>query len=363
VKVTKEAHAASAKKGAEGQMKKTARRLRVAFVVTLVATALALVASTATAASGPKKGLRLAFFSVGGNNTYLLAGMRGAKDAAKKYGASIQVFDGKFDGGLQLNQVMGAIAQKSFDGIVLEPNNSQQLCSAVKAAISAKIVIGITNVPACDAAYEKPYPGTAIFVGGQGPTAYTQWLTQGFKSDPKGGEFAVLVGPITQGNSVRTKEVLAQVNPKYPKWKQVAFEPTEYQASVALTKTQNILQSHPNLKLLFSNYAGQTPGAISAIKAAGKTDQVKIYDLGGDKTMFNEVKKGTVASTEVYLPYEEQYHAVQAVVAALSDMKSLDGVKVGQFWDLTKDPKLKGLSPFVTKKNINKYTAIGLPEY
>jgi ABC-type sugar transport system substrate-binding protein len=98
VKVTKEAHAASAKKGAEGQMKKTARRLRVAFVVTLVATALALVASTATAASGPKKGLRLAFFSVGGNNTYLLAGMRGAKDAAKKYGASIQVFDGKFDG-------------------------------------------------------------------------------------------------------------------------------------------------------------------------------------------------------------------------------------------------------------------------
>ena len=109
--------------------------------------------------------------------------------------------------------------------------------------------------------------------------------------------------------------------------------------------------------------AGQTPGAISAIKAAGKTDQVKIYDLGGDKTMFNEVKKGTVASTEVYLPYEEQYHAVQAVVAALSDMKSLDGVKVGQFWDLTKDPKLKGLSPFVTKKNISQYEKIGLPEY
>ena len=338
-------------------------RIVVLMTTVLAVVSMAAVVGTSASAAGPKKGLRLAFFSVGGNNTYLLAGIKGAKDAAAKYGASIQIFDGKFDGGLQLNQVTGAIAQKSFDGIVLEPNNSQQLCSAVKAALKAKIVTGITNVPACTAPYEKPYPGTVIFVGGQGPTAYLQWLTQGFKSNLSGGEFAVLVGPITQGNSVRTKQVLAQLNPKFPKWKQVAFEPTEYQASVALTKTQDILQSHPNLKLLFSNYAGQTPGAISAIKAAGKTAQVKIYDLGGDKTMFNAVKKGAVASTEVYLPYEEQYHAVQAVIAKLSGLKSLGGVKVGQFWDLTKDPKLKGLSPFVTKANINKYTAIGLPEY
>jgi ribose transport system substrate-binding protein len=351
-------------------------RLRRGFtlVVALAAIAGSIAAgtgATSTANRTPasvqhatfKKGLKLAFFSVGGNNTYLLSGMAGARAAAKKYGASIQIFNGQFNGALQLNQVMGAIAQKGFDGIVLEPNNSQQLCAAVKAALKAHIAIGITNVPACTASYEKPYPGTAIFVGGQGPTAYKQWLTTGFKSNPAGGEFAVLVGPITQGNSVRTKQVLAQVNPEFPKWKEVAFEPTEYQASVALTKTQDILQSHPGLKLLFSNYSGQTPGAISAIKAAGKTSQVKIYDLGGDKQMFNYVKSGQVASTEVYLPYEEQYHAVQAVVAQLSGLKSLDGVKVGQFWDLTKDPRLHGLSPFVTKATISKYLKIGLPEY
>lgn len=349
-------------------MRVTSLRSCVAVLVAAVLTFVAIVSITtgtsrAADTAKPKKGLKLAFFSVGGNNTYLLAGIKGAKAAAKKYGASIKVFDGKFDGALQLNQVMSALAQKSYDGIVLEPNNSQQLCSAVKAAIKAKVAIGITNVPACTASYEKPYPGTTIFVGGQGPSAYRQWLTEGFKSNAAGGEFAVLVGPITQGNSVRTKEVLATIKPKYSKWTQAAFEPTEYQASVALTKTQDILQSHPNLKLLFSNYAGQTPGAISAIKAAGKTKQVKIYDLGGDKTMFNAVKNGTVASTEVYLPYEEQYHAVVSVIAKLSGLKKLGGVKVGQFWDLTKDPRLHGLSPFVTKKNIAKYTAINLPEY
>src|SRR5579883_2432802 len=87
-------------------------------LLALIAT-IAAVASSASAAAGPKKGLRLAFFSVGGNNTYLLAGMKGARDAAKKYGASIQVFDGQFNGALQLNQIMGAIAQKSFDGMVI----------------------------------------------------------------------------------------------------------------------------------------------------------------------------------------------------------------------------------------------------
>lgn len=321
------------------------------------------VNASAPSGGGVKQGLRLAYFSVGGNNTYLQAGIKGAQETAAKYGASIHVFNGNFDGGLQLNQVMGAIASHSYDGFMLEPNNSQQLCSAVKAAISAKIVIGITNVPACTAAYDKPYPGTVIFVGGQSPKAYTQWYRQGFSSSSAGGEFGVLVGPATQGNSVRAQQVLKQVNPQFPQWKLAGFEPADYQASVALTKTQDMLQSHPNLSLLFSNYAGETPGAISAINAAGKNGKVKIYDLGGDKAMFAAVKNGSVQSTEVYLPYEEAERAVQAVIAQLSGLKQLGGVKVGQFWDLTKDPRLHGLSPFVSKSNIDKYTAIGLPEY
>lgn len=326
------------------------------------ATSSASSGSASSKTGSVKKGLKLAFFSVGENNTYLQAGIKGARETAAKYGESIHVFNGNFEGSLQLNQVMSAIASKEYDGFILEPNNSAQLCSAVKAAISAKIAIGIDNVPACTAAYNEAYPGTAIFTGGQGPEAYEQWYEEGFKSG-KGGEFGVLVGPPTQGNSIRAEEILKKVGPKYPSWKSVGIYPTEYQASVALTKTQDMLASHPNLSLLFSNYSGQTPGAISAINAAGKKGKVKIYDLGGDKEMFEAVEKGEVASTEVYLPFEEQERTVQAVVAQLSGLKELEGVKVGTFWDLTKDPRLHGLSPFVTKETAAKYRAIGLPEY
>jgi ribose transport system substrate-binding protein len=308
-----------------------------------------------------KAGLKLAFFSVGGNNTYLKAGMDGARDAAKKYGATMKVFNGEFDSAKQLNQVMNAISSGDFDGFVIEPNNSQQLCSAVKATIAAKIPVGITNVPACDAEYDSVYEGTAIFVGGQGPDVYRKWLSQGKESGS--GKFGVLNGPAVHGNTTRARDVLDELEPEFPDWQEIGFEFTEYQAAVALSKTQAMLQKNPDVAALYSSYAGHTPGIISAVKAAGKRDQVKIYDLGGDKTMFSALKKGDIESTLIYLPVEEQYRAVQAVIAQASGMDELDGVKVGEYWDLTKDPKLEGLDPFVTKENIAGHEKIGLPEY
>lgn len=317
--------------------------------------------SSSASQSNSGRALKLAFFSAGANNTYLQSGIKGAQEAARKYNATIQVFDAEFDGAKQLNQIQSALG-RGFDGFVIEPINSQQLCSAVKASLNAKIAVGITNVPACDAAYDSTYPGTTIFAGGQSEAIYKTWLEQGL-ADAAGGEFAVINGPATQGNTVRARKVLDEIKPAHAAWKEVGFVYAEYQASVALSKTQTLLQQHPNLKAIFSSYSGQTPGAISAIKAAGKTAQVKVYDLGGDQVMFKALQSGAIISTEVYLPYEEEYRAVQSVVAKLQGKTELDGVTVGKFWDLTKDPKLAGLPAFVDRPNIAKYTAHGLPEY
>lgn len=313
-------------------------------------------------AGKPKEGLKLAYFSVGSNNTYLQAGIKAAEATAKRLGDSIEVFDGEFDGGKQLNQVEQGVTSGEYDGIILEPVNSQQLCSAATQAIEAEIPIGITNVPICTAGYEEAYEGTAIFVGGQSEKVYEEWFEQGLNA-ASGGEFAVMNGPPTQGNTIRAREVLDEVKPNFPEWEEVAFDYTEYQASVALSKTQTLLQKNPNVSAIFSSYSGQTPGIISAVKAAGKENQVKIYDLGGSEEMFKALENGEIQSTLVYLPEQEAERAVQAVVAEASGLEELEGVKVGTFWDLTKDPVLHGLNPFVTKATIPKFHAIGLPQY
>jgi ribose transport system substrate-binding protein len=310
-----------------------------------------------------KKGLRLAFFCSGNVNDYQQKGNQGAKDAAEKYGATVQAFDAVFDNAKQLNQMMSAVNSNNFDGFVVEAINPSTVCSSVKAALAKNIVVSMTNVQACDAEYSMPFAGTVGMVGGQAASVYEEWFKTGFDADPDGGEFAVLVGPITQGNSTRAHQVLDKLASAYPKWKLVGFEDTGYDAGPALKKTQDLLQSHPNLKAIFSNYSGQTPGAIAALKSAGLLGKVKIYDMGGDKVMFSAVQAGTVAETLIFLPYEEEYRGTQMVVAKLSGMDELDGVKVGSFWDLTKDTKLGGLSPFVTQKNIADYAKVGIPEY
>lgn len=342
-----------------------AANLKAALVVATALGGGAMLAATAShpAAAEVKQGVRLAFFASGGDNDYQIAGINAANDTAKKYGATMQVYAAHFDNALQLNQVMSAINSGKFDGFVIEAINPGTICSSVKAALQKSIVVAMTNIQACDAEYEVPYPGTVIMVGGQAASVYDQWFRSGFDSDPSGGEFAVLVGPITQGNSVRAHAVLDKQKASYPKWKLVGFEDTGYNAGPALKKSQDVLTAHPQLKLMFSNYSGQTPGAIAALKSANLLGKVKVYDMGGDKVMFNAVQEGTVVETLIFLPYEEQVRGVQAVVAKLSGMPELDGVKVGTFWDLTKDPKLQGLSPLVTKDKIEEYKKVGLPEY
>ena len=137
---------------------------------------------------------------------------------------------------------------------------------------------------------------------------------------PAEGSSPTLVGPAVHGNTTRARQVLDELKSQYPNWQEVAFEATEYQASVALTKTEDILNKNPDVNVIFSSYSGQTPGIIAAVKAAGKTDQVKIYDLGGDGPMFKALADGQIQSTEIYLPYEEQYRAVQSVIAKLSGL-------------------------------------------
>jgi ribose transport system substrate-binding protein len=345
----------------ETRYMKSSRTRTLAISILVTSSLIATSVFVAQPSSASTKKLKLAFFSVGSNNTYLQAGIAGAKAAAKKYGATIQVFDGGFDSVAQINQINTALPQ-GFDGMVIEPNDGPQLCASIKSALKAKIAVALTNVPGCAAAYSVPLAGTAAFVGGQSEDVYTTWFSQALKNS-SGGEFAVINGPATHGNTTRARKVLSALEPSYPAWKEVGFLYCGYQASVALTQVQTLLQQYPNLKAIFSSYSGQTPGIISAIAAAGLKGKVDVYDLGGDKTMFAALAAGDITSTEVYLPYEEQDRAVSAVVAQLRKLKTLDGVKVGGFVDLTKDPKLAKLPAFVKVANIAKYNAIGLPEY
>ena len=256
--------------------------------------------SPATTAEVVKQGLRLAFFCSGGSNDYQLTGIKAAKETAAKYGASLQWYDAQFDTAKQLNQIMAATSSGNFDGFVIEAVNASTVCSSVKAALQKNIVVAMTNVQACDTAYEVPYPGTVIMTGGQAASVYEAWFRKRLRFRPGRRRVRRSGGADHPGKQRACPIGVGQIEVEYPKWKLVGFEDTGYNAGPALKKTQDILQAHPKVKIIFSNYAGQTPGAIAALKSAGMLGKVKIYDMGGDKVMFNAVKEGTVDLTLIF---------------------------------------------------------------
>ena len=80
--------------------------------------------------------------------------------------------------------------------------------------------------------------------------------------------------------------------------------------------------------------------------------------------MFKALEAGEITSTQVFLPYEEQYGAVQSVLASLSGLEELDGVPAtGTFWDLCQDPSSTGSHVSSIPLDIAKYEAVGVPEY
>ncbi len=340
-----------------------------AAATTLVAAALALSAcSTASdqagqsnsAGAGPSVSitqpsqLKIAYFSAGTGDSYLQAAIEAAQAEAGKLGATLNVFDGKFDAQTQYNQIQTALTSGKYNAFAVEPNDGNLLCNLLtKDAVDKGILVSVFNEPICDRAVKEGdqlwQPGTVTYVGGQTIGSYNQWVKSIIDANPSGGKVAVITGPDLNANTLvmRAAEELIKANNKF---EIVAEQTTDYSTPKAFAAAQTILQANPGLGIFISNYSGMTRGVVQAVNGAGKKGEVKTYDFGGDNWSLSAVKAGDIEQTVVMLPKQETIDAIDALADVVS------GKTVDHFIDLTKSPKLPGTA-FVTAQNVDKFTA------
>jgi ribose transport system substrate-binding protein len=291
--------------------------------------------------------LKIAYFSAGSNNVYLQAGIKAAKDTAKKIGADMTVFDGSFDAQKQFNQMQNAITSKKFNAFVTEVVDPRQACKLLtQTAPKAGIVVSNANQPLCGqglaVGVKQWSPGTLTFVGGtQGKQAFHDWFFQVAKDNPGPQKVLVLTGPDGSTQTLSTDLAIKELKKAYPQFKIVAEVRTDYSVAQAFAKTQPVLQAHPDLTILMGNYSDLTRGIAQAVGAAGKKGKYKIYDSGGSSWAFQALKAGDIVSTRVYTPYTEIAKSVLALDSAWK------GKKVPRNQDL--------FTAVVTKDNISKY--------
>lgn len=285
------------------------------------------VAGQTISVSGP---LKLAVFVGGEGNAYSTSLVRGFREAISQVpGASLTVFDGKFDGATQLNQIQNAIQSGRFNAFSVGAVDPQLVCDALtKDAPKANILVTVELNPICGRASNSgdtiAAPGTLSFVGG--PYLYdyyTDYLKYILQQNPGPQKLIVLSGQPLNPIADNLVKAVHDVAATHPELSLVGVAQTDFSTSQGNAKTTGLLLAHPDTTLLFSPVSDLTKGAVAAIQAAGRQSSVKVYDILGDSWDFQQVRSGTIAATAL----EDPVSAAKTIVQTFVDARAGKPVK------------------------------------
>jgi ABC-type sugar transport system substrate-binding protein len=316
----------------------------------LIAAAFALVIGAANGAVSQSAAKpRIAFFATGVGSTYLNAAIRGAKQAAAGK-ATMDVYDARFDPTLQLSQLEDVLANKHYDGWIIEPVASNTPCKVVRQAIKRGVRVAVYNSPLCGHWKDLYMPGTVGYFGDD--MNRTGGLLVSLLASVRGGkgEVAHLTG--TQAFQI-VQIWMKGVDQALKKHRGMslsgraegAWDPTKAGQAV-----EDILQAHPDISgFILDGYPD-----LRTLKILGRAN-VKVVVQGGSKVAFQQVRKGLIAGGTVAYPSTYTANTMTALLQVLRGKKvAVPGWNARRkVYDGYNDPKLPG--PVFTAKTLSKF--------
>lgn len=264
--------------------------------------------------------LRIAFFAIGSNNSYLEAQDDEAKKTAKELGAEMDTFYADFDAAKQADQMQIALAGGRYNAWIVQAASGEALCDiATRQAPEAGILVQSMGIVLCgrqlNAGDELWSPGTLNYVGGnETVAAWSDLWKKAVEQNPGPQKVGVMVGPpllsITQAFVKAMKETAP------PDWQIIPIVHTDYSVPDAQAKAMPLVQANPDMTILMSAYTNITKGAVAALKASDRLGSVKIYEGGGTATGVQYVKDGITQATLARYSRSPIRYSIQAVVDA-----------------------------------------------
>ncbi|MDX2019189.1 MAG: sugar ABC transporter substrate-binding protein [Deltaproteobacteria bacterium] len=198
------------------------------------------------------------------------------------------------DVGKQIDLVWQMVAQ-GVDALVLAPADSKALVSAVKRAQAAGVVVvNIDNRLDEGVLAEKhmhvPYVGPSNL---KGAALAASVVTQSLQA---GDKVAIIEGIPTAANARERKAGFAQAISS-AKLQVVSSQAGNWDMAKANQITAALLTAHPDLKAIFCANDTMALGAVSALRAAGRLNDVKVAGFDNIGAMSALVKRGDVAAT------------------------------------------------------------------
>lgn len=212
--------------------------------------------------------LKIGYFVSALNNGFHQAHATWAQKYAKeKYGAEVQVFDGKSDANVMAQNFDQAVAM-GMDMVSLHIWQGESIKAAAKEAIANGMVVTTYFDKIPDAAYPHIMPGEAEISEQMGKIAAEQWK----KAHPDKPIVFVCIGwPEHEGVTVgRTDPFQKGVLSVDPSAKYLGCMDASKGADAAFKVTQDLIQANPDLNIIYSEAADLTVGVLPALQQLGR---------------------------------------------------------------------------------------------
>jgi len=206
------------------------------------------------------------------------------------------------------------MAGQDFSCFIINPISGTNLLQGIaQLAAQEKTIVNIDSPIDADAA-EAAGAEVATYIGTDNVEAGELAGQHMVELIPDGGEVAVIggiAGDVT--SAARVEGFTKGVGSDLTVAQTVA---ANWDRQEALTQATNILRANPEVKGFFAANDDMGLGISRAIANAGKTGQVKVISVDGNKDAFDAIKAGGLDATVAQYPYAIGLMGVEACQAA-----------------------------------------------
>jgi ABC-type sugar transport system substrate-binding protein len=216
-------------------------------------------------------------------------------------------------------QIIENLIEQSVDAILLAPSGSKELVPAIRKANDAGIPVLLLDTridedaAAAVGALTATYIGSDNFEGGAVAGRTLARMLDGR------GEVAIIEG--IAGHETADERRLGFLHgiEEAPGIEVVASQTASWERARAYTVAENLLQAHPDLDAVFAANDEMALGALEAIAAAGRLEDVIVIGFDAIPDAIVNVRSGRLAGTVAQFPGEMGRLGVRSAVALVRD--------------------------------------------
>lgn len=306
-----------------------------------------LVASAGLLAAGVRPsfaaGAQLAYLTPGLDLPFWRILAKGIDDEAKKNGGSSTSYDSHNSAQTQLQNAQDAIARK-VDGIIISPTDSSTAPAVIAAAQRAKIPVVIADIGTTGGEYVS----FIISDNFQGAYGIGQALAKAMKAKgwDKGTVGLVTISLARNNGKARTNGFMKAMDEAGIKQAALSQMQT-YTSDETFKFVQDMVTAHPDMRGLFVETDQPTLGALRALQAARKQNDVLVAAFDGIPEFVKLIESAQIVGSGMQQPYLMGQRSAQAMLDHLAGKTPEKQILVPI--EVVTSENIKSLLPTITK--------------